>query len=236
MKIRQKYLILPFLFFVVIEAKSADLVPLNDAEMEGVTGQNAIQISLKMHNNVEVQDDNHVALSHCNTAPGTYNPCRLGMEFVDKERNWLVMKEFYGYLNLVDIRLEGVRLPSTSTAHTAYYDPDRFKREDGTCMIAGCDPRGLAAIEMTYPSAKGTGEYGDMLPFLNVGRMTVEVNDPGANYSDMTKPHTPDDISDFGFMQEQNEGIANAFRISDSTGQNANMQVRFDGRALIYGF
>jgi len=231
---------LPFYLFIwifaPIQVAAETLRPMQDEELEAVTGKNAIQLSLKMHNNVEVQDDNHVALSHCNTAPGTYNPCRLGMEFVDKERNWLVMKEFYGYLNLVDIRLEGVKLPSSSTAHSSYYDPDRFKREDGTCMIAGCDPRGLAAIEMTYTSAKGTGEYGDMLTFLNVGRMTVEVNDPGATYSDASNPHTPDDIADFGFMQEQNQGVANAFRISDSAGPNANMQVRFDGRALIYGF
>ena len=35
---------------------------------------------------------------------------------------------------------------------------------------------------------------------------------------------------------ENQSGVANAFRISDSSGPNANHQVRFDGRTLIYGF
>ncbi|WP_156107771.1 hypothetical protein [Alcanivorax nanhaiticus] len=206
---------------------------MNDYELGEITGQTAIQLSLRLHNNIEVRDDNHVALSHCNTAPGTYNPCRLGMEFVDKETNWLVMKEYYGYLNLTDIRLQGVVLPGSNTL---YHDEDRFKREDGSCMITNCDPSGLVAIQMDYPSGKGEGEYLDMRTFMNVGRMTVETNDPAATYSDASNPYTPDNLSDFGFMQEQNQGVANAFRISDSTGPNANMQVRFDGRTLIYGF
>ena len=72
---------------------------------------------------------------------------------------------------------------------------------------------------MTYPSSKGAGEYGDMLTFLNVGKMTVE-----------------QDGASLGFMEDNTQGVANAFRISDSLGPNANMQVRFDGRTLIYGF
>lgn len=220
------------LFTGIAEGRS--LQPLDDAELESVTGQNAIQLSVKLHNNVEIQDNNHVAMAHCTPNGVGYSPCRLGMEFVDKERNWLVMKQFYGYLNLTDIRLEGISLPSTNSV---YYDANRFKREDGTCMISGtCNPRGLAAIEMRYPSSKGVGEYLDMQTFLNIGAMVVEVNNPAASYSDAANPNRPDNVSDYGFMRDQTSGVANAFRISDSTGPNANMQVRFDGSTVIYGF
>ena len=229
--IKPLYLLLLLISGVI---KANDLSPMKDEEMGAITGQNAIQLSVKLHNNVEVQDNNHVAGAHCTPDASGYSPCRLGMEFVDKERNWLVMKQFYGYLNLTDIRLEGVSLPSSNTA---YYDPDRFKRADGTCLIAGtCNPRALAAIEMSYPSSKGSGEYQDMQTFLNIGAMVVERNNPGASYSDAANPHRPDAVADYGFMRDETAGVANAFRISDSSGPNANMQVRFDGSTLIYGF
>lgn len=213
--------------------KAESMQPLNDSEMEAVTGQNAIQLTVKMHNNVEVKDNEHVALSICSKDDNAYSPCRLGMEFVDKERNWLVMKQFYGYLNLTDIRFEGVTLPASNTA---YHDEDRFKRADGSCMIAGCNPKSLAAIEMSYLSSKGPGQYLDMQTFLNIGAMVVETNSSGATYSDGSNPHRPDAVTDYGFMRDQTQGVANAFRISDSSGPNANMQVRFDGSTLIYGF
>ncbi|MED5239836.1 MAG: hypothetical protein VX379_09705 [Pseudomonadota bacterium] len=234
--INQKNKLILLLFFLVMEGvKANSLEPLNDEEMESVTGQNAIQLTVKMHNNVVVSNDNnHVRGNHCVQDTNGYSPCRLGMEFVDKERNWLVMKQFYGYLNLTDIRLEGVSLPTTNTA---YYDEDRFKRADGSCMIAGtCNPRGLAAIEMRYPSSKGPGQYQDMQTFLNIGAMVVETNNPSATYSDGSNPNRPDAVADYGFMRDQTQGVANAFRISDSSGPNANMQVRFDGSTLIYGF
>ncbi len=232
-RITSKYIAL-LTALVVSLAQAGSLEPLNDAEMESVTGQNAIQLTVKMHNNVQVKDNEHVRLSMCDPNGAGYSPCRLGMEFVDKERNWLVMKQFYGYLNLTDIRLEGVSLPTTNTA---YYDEDRFKRADGSCMIAGtCNPRGLAAIEMRYPSSKGPGQYQDMQTFLNIGAMVVETNNPSATYSDGSNPNRPDAVADYGFMRDQTQGVANAFRISDSSGPNANMQVRFDGSTLIYGF
>lgn len=232
MKKIKSVLILPLLLITVV-CRAGAMQPMDDSEMGEVSGQNGIQLSVKLHNNVVVQDNNHVAGSQCTQVAG-YSPCRLGMEFVDKERNWLVMKQFYGYLYLKDIRLEGVSLPGSNTA---FYDSNRFKREDGTCMINGtCNPTGLAAIQMNYPASKGNGVYEDMQTFLNVGAMTVEVNNPAATYSDAANPDTPDLVADFGFMRDQTQGVANAFRISDSSGPNANMQVRFDGRTLIYGF
>ena len=103
--------------------------------------------------------------------------------------------------------------------------------------VGNCDgPYDLGAIEMRYPSSKGEGEYNDMRTFLNIGKMTVEVNKPGAAFSDPDNPHILDDVADYGFKQDETDGVANAFRISDSSGPNANMQVRFDGRTLIYGF
>lgn len=194
---------------------AGSLQPLSESEMGDIAGQSAIELSVKLHNNIELKNDLHEGLGHCQESGA--NTCRLALEFAGHEGHWLVMKEFYGYLELDGIRLEGVRLPATQTDH---YDATRFQREDGDCMIEDCDPSSMAAILMAYPGNKGPGVYQDMLTFMNVGRMTIEVDD-GA---------TP------GFLREENPGVANAFRISDSSGPNANMQMRFDGSAMIYGF
>ncbi|MBZ2188686.1 hypothetical protein K8B33_06240 [Alcanivorax sp. JB21] len=208
-----------FLFFFTALGSSAwaeSLQPLTEAEMGDISGQNAIELSLKLHNNIELKNDLHEGLAHC-YSPGSYNPCRLALEFAGHEGYWLVMKEFYGYLQLDGIRLEANTLP---TANTAYHDEDRFKRIDGQCMVEHCDPGGLAYIDMSYPDNKGPGQYLDMQTFMNVGRMSVEQDEAGVP----------------GYLLENQTGVANAFRISDSSGPNANHQVRFDGRALIYGF
>lgn len=191
------------------------LQPLSDLEMGEISGQNAIELSVTLHNNIERRDNFHEALSHCYSTG--YNPCRLALEFAGHEGHWLVMKEFYGYLQLDGIQLEARTLP---TANTAYHDEDRFRRIDGQCMVENCDPSGLASVEMSYPANKGPGQYLDMQTFMNIGRMSVEQDESGVP----------------GYLLENQSGVANAFRISDSSGPNANHQVRFDGRTLIYGF
>lgn len=199
-----------------LPANTSPLQPLTEAEMGDISGQNAIEISLTLHNNIQVKDNLHEGLAHCYSV-GSYNPCRLALEFAGHEGYWLVMKEFYGYLQLDGIQLEARTLP---TANTAYHDEDRFRRIDGQCMVENCDPGGLASIEMSYPANKGPGQYLDMQTFMNIGRMSVEQDESGVP----------------GYLLENQSGVANAFRISDSSGPNANHQVRFDGRTLIYGF
>ncbi len=187
------------------------MVPLNDNELQSVTGGDAIQLTLRLRNNVGEDNAPDIACG------GTPDPCRMGLEFVAREGNWLVLKEFYGSLAIEDVRLEGAYL---SNSGSSYRDLSRFEDADGNCLLSPCNPDGLPAIQMDYPFAKGPGEYRDMHTFLNIGRMAVEVDD-GA---------TP------GFMLDNNPGSALAFRMSDSASANGDMQMRFDGRAFLYGF
>ncbi len=191
--------------------KTDSMVPLNDSELQSVIGGDAIQLTLRLRNNVGEDNAPDTACG------GTPDPCRLGLEFVAREGNWLVLKEFYGSLAIEDVRLEGAYL---SNSGSSYRDLSRFEDADGNCLLSPCNPDGLPAIQLDYPFAKGPGEYQDMHTFLNIGRMAVEVDD-GA---------TP------GFMLDNNPGSAMAFRMSDSASANGDMQMRFDGRAFLYGF
>jgi len=187
------------------------MVPLNDNELQSVIGGDAIQLTLRLRNNVG--EDNTPDMA-CGGIP---DPCRLGLEFVAREGNWLVLKDFYGSLAIEDVRLEGAFL---SNSGSSYRDLSRFEDADGYCLLSPCNPDGLPAIQLDYPFAKGPGEYQDMHTFLNIGRMAVEVDDGP----------TP------GFMLDNNPGSALAFRMSDSGSTNGDMQMRFDGRAFLYGF
>jgi hypothetical protein len=187
------------------------MVPLNDSELQSVSGGDAIQLTLRLRNNVG--EDNTADMA----CGGTPDPCRLGLEFVAREGNWLMLKDFYGSMAIEDVRLEGAFLSNTGSS---YRDLSRFEDADGNCLLSPCNPDGLPAIQLDYPFAKGPGEYQDMHTFLNIGRMAVEVDDGS----------TP------GFMLDNNPGSALAFRMSDSGSTNGDMQMRFDGRAFLYGF
>ena len=200
-------------------AYSLDLEPMNDSELEAVSGGDAIQLTLRLRNNVGpdnsplYQADGETLL--CD--PATYNLCRLGLQFEGQDNTWLMLKEFYGSLLVEDMRLEGATLDSGGTI---YRDLSRFQGSDGGCLIDSCNPDGLAAIQVTYPFGKNPGEYSDLKTFLNIGRLAVE-------YDDGSTP---------GYLQNQNAGSAFAYRISDSETPNGYMQMHFQGRAMIYGF
>lgn len=187
------------------------MMPMNDHELQSISGGDAIQLTLRLRNNV---GEDNLPDTACG---GTPDPCRLGLEFVAREGNWLVLKDFYGSLAIEDVRLEGAFL---SNSGSNYRDLSRFEDADGNCLLSPCNPDGLPAIQLDYPFSKGPGEYQDMHTFLNIGRMAVEVDDG----------LTP------GFMLDNNPGSALAFRMSDSGSSNGDMQMRFDGRAFLYGF
>jgi len=192
---------------------ASTLVPLDDAELESVTARDGIMFDIRSRNNVDASN-NPIGCA------GLLNPCRMGMEFTDRPGKWLMIKDFYGTLNLNSLRLDAAFMPSVNTV---YYDPSRFLASDGvTCLVPGCNPNGAPGIQLSYPSlpSKAAGVYDDMVTFLNIGRLAIEF-DSGP---------TP------GYMQDNNTGSVFAFRASDSSATNADMRIRFDGRAVVYGF
>lgn len=196
--------------FVLCCAPVWALDPVDDAELAAVVGQEGVQLTLRLRNNV---DDNLNPVG----CSGLLNPCRLGLEFSGRDGIWLMLKDYYGYLSFNSIRLDGVLLPSTNTGHQ---NADRFRGLDGSCLISSCDPRSLRAVQVRYPNSKGVGEYNDMLLLMNIGRTALEF-DAGT---------TP------GFQRDAAAGSVLGFRMADSSGLNAPSRSRFDGNAYVFGF
>ncbi|MCK5875682.1 MAG: hypothetical protein KAG82_13380 [Alcanivoracaceae bacterium] len=200
---------LAVLLAVICQAVYA-LEPMEDDALSTVIGADGVQLTLRLRNNV---DDSGAPMG----CSGFLNPCRLGLEFSGREGIWLMLKDYYGTLSINDVRLESAVLPSTSTG---FQDASRFLDGSGTCLLAGCDPRGIQAVRISYPMYKGTGEYQDLLLLMNIGRTALEF-DNGL---------TP------GYLRDAATGSALGFRMADSSGLNAPSAARFDGAAYVFGF
>jgi hypothetical protein len=192
---------------------AGEMQQLTDDALADVVAQEGVQLTLRLRNNVDTANNP----INCT---GILNPCRMGIEFSGREGIWLMLKDYYGFLEINDIRLESGMLPSTSTG---YQDPDRFLSLAGDCLITACDPRGLRAVRVSYPFNKGAGEYNDFNIFINIGRVALE-------FDNASNPLEP------GYMRDAASGSVLGFRMSDSTALNAPSRSRFDGTAYVFGF
>ena len=156
------------------------LVPVDDNELAGITGQEGIAIDLELRINA---DSSGTPLSSLNDCSGAGNPCLLALQFGNRTAGggeWLAIKDLYGVMRLNDLQLDGTRLPSDSSD---YANPSRFLSQDGVCLIdsnqapGSCTPNGTLAAEFSFPETGGFNS--DIEWFLNVGRMSVQFGEEG---------------------------------------------------------
>ncbi|MZR62993.1 hypothetical protein [Alcanivorax sp. DP30] len=199
----------------VLGVKADNLRPLDDQEMAGIAGQagQGVQLTLMLRNNV---DDSGNPIG-CTS--GGLNPCRMGFEFSARDGIWLMLKDYYGELQINDLRIDNATLPGANTSH---FDADRFRSVEGNCLIAGCNPAGLLSLRTYYPFHKGVGIYNDVNLFTNIGRVALEYDD--------TLNNIP------GYMRDAASGSVLGFRSTDSQALNAPANMRFEGEAYVFGF
>lgn len=192
------------------------LAPLSDAEMQDVSGQQGVLFDITLRNNVSATN----TPIGCTVAIGTPNPCRVGLEFAARAGVTLMLKEFYGTLEVNDLRLDAGFMPATNTI---YYNPARFRDAAGTDLIAGANPASDAAILFTYPGADAQGTYNDLLSFMNIGRTWLE-------FDTTVAPITP------GYNRDTSLDSVLGVRLADSSALNAAARMRFLGTGYVYGF
>jgi hypothetical protein len=188
--------------------------PLHDDSLSGIHGAEGVQLTLRLRNNVD-SSGNPLGCT------GLLNPCRMGIEFAGREGIWLMLKDYYGVMELNDIRMEGARLPAVNTG---FFEPARFRNILGECLIDNCNPRNMPAVRITYPFSREPGLYNDMLLLVNIGRTALEFDNTAV------MPIVP------GYMRDAAAGSVLGFRMADSTYLNAPSRARFDGEAYVFGF
>lgn len=198
----------------------AEPAALDDAELAGVSGRHGVLLNISLRNNVNASG----TPSGCTLVINTPNPCRLGLEFAARGGVWLMLKEYYGTLEIKDMRLDAGFLPQTTTA---YADASRFRDASNNCLIlvAGCTPRSTSTtnfpvVKVTYPNADTPATYDDLHSFLNIGRAWLEF-DNGA---------TP------GYQRDTSSNSVFGVRMSDSRGLNHAADMRLKGTGYVFGF
>lgn len=189
---------------------AGEMSPLDDDALGNITGAEGVQLTLRLRNNVD-ESGGPIGCS------GLLNPCRMGLEFSGRDGIWLMLKDYYGVLEVNDIRLDGSDLPATNTS---YWNSERFKGTDGSCLLVGCNPAGLTAVKISYPFNKDPAQYEDVKLFLNIGRVALEFDQAA----------TP------GYLRDAASGSVLGFRASDSTALNSAASFRLDGEAYVFGF
>jgi hypothetical protein len=205
-------------------AQAEGLVALNDQEMAAQDAREGVLLNLSLLNNMTRNSSGALVPDSQCTASITANPCRMGLEIAQRG-TWFMAKEFYGSLQIKDLRMDSGFLPTTPSGFQNY---ERFKDKDtgGNCLLsgnpAGCNPAGMAAIQAGYPSSNDLTPtvYDDILSFMNIGRTWLEfTNGPTEGYMRDTSPN-----SVFGI------------RLSDSRALNEPAHMRFRGTAYVFGF
>lgn len=189
--------------------------PVTDESLDAIHGTGGVQLTLRLRNNIS---ESGAPEANCF---GGLNPCRMGIEFSGRNGIWLMLKDYYGVLEINDILLDGAELP---VANTTYLDESRFRNQQGACLIGSCNPAGTKALRVRYPFSKGQGQYEDMMLFVNIGRTALEFDDIA------TDPVTP------GYMRDNASGSVLGFRMSDSAGLNSPSRAKFMGDAYVFGF
>lgn len=185
----------------------AELAPLEEAGLGNVTGQAGIALDLESRINADSAGaalaslDNCVNTIKCNIAINVNNRNDGGGE-------WLVLKDSYARMKIRNLYLDSALLPSTNTAYT---NANVFRDGSGNCLIASCDPRGLQAMQISFPESNNNV---DIELNATIGRVAVEY---GAA----------------GYSLDQ-KGTFLGLRITDT--QQRAARIDLDGKAYIYGF
>ena len=186
---------------------AAGMVELTNDELSGVVGQEGVAVEFELRANADAQGQPLNPLCATDLAQ---TDCRLALQFTGRESEWVVLKGFYGSINIPALHLDSGRTPP---AATEFEDLDRFRDGDGTPLLA--TPHDIPALEVSFPQDIEIWN-------LTISGVSVEY-DTGSGSGFVP-----------GYMRNE-LGSFLGLKISNSVeGQPA--RITAEGRATIYGF
>jgi hypothetical protein len=160
----------------------ADMKPVDDLVLQGVTGQSGIAIGLELDINVvDINGDGLVDINNgqfqqvtgCGLGNFDSSPagtCRLALNFANRANEWLVLKDFYGSLRIDNLYLDGGYL-SAADSDPATYDSSKFFDSSGNCLLGngidcsdlstGVGFENLPAMVVRMPGSYSGGAFTD---------------------------------------------------------------------------
>lgn len=161
--------------FAVAVERVSGMVALADEVMQNITGQEGVSLDIEVRLNT---DANGVPLTTLSSCAGNNNPCKLGIAFNNRPNLWLMLKDYYGTINIPKLYIDKTNAPATVSA---YKDLTRFQDGAGGCLLGAgkttacvdADIQNQPALKLSAPGVTGTFEN-DILMNLFVGRVAIE--------------------------------------------------------------
>ncbi|MFZ5531740.1 MAG: hypothetical protein ACOY4U_11965 [Pseudomonadota bacterium] len=160
--------------------RSCSMVELADGVLQGIAGQEGISLDIEVRLNTDAAG---VPLASLGSCTGNNNPCKLALTFNNRPDKWLMLKDYYGTLNIPKLYLNKTNAPATVSA---YKDLTRFQDSAGNCLLGAgkasncldADIQNHPALKLSSPGATGTFES-DILANLFIGRVAIETGPTG---------------------------------------------------------
>ncbi|MFZ5699411.1 MAG: hypothetical protein ACOY9J_11965 [Pseudomonadota bacterium] len=196
---------------------SCDMVELEDGVLQGIAGQEGISLDIEVRLNTDAVGVPLASLSSCT---GNNNPCKLALTFNNRPDKWLMLKDYYGTLNIPKLYLNKTNAPATVSA---YKDLPRFQDSAGNCLLgagkasacADADIQNHPALKLSSPGFTGTFEN-DILANLFVGRVAIETGATGYN--------------------NDTNGTFLGLQLRDTSTSAPQARVDVDGHVALFGF
>ena len=157
---------------MLVHAQS--LQPLTEGEMEAVTGQKGIMVSIEYYYNSLPSDSSSTAFNEDGASNGCSTPgsvgsladqnCRFAMQLTNRETEWLVFKNGHASLVLNSLNLDAAILSDaygTSGSFASYFDATKFQDVDTSCLLpGGCTAANLSSTPgMRLHFSDSAGSY-----------------------------------------------------------------------------
>lgn len=219
----------------VMDRSYTRMVELEDGALQNIAGQEGVSLDIEIRLNTDAAGAPLASLDSCAGGTATApNPCRIAIAFNNRPGKWLMLKDYYGTLNIPKLYLNKTQAPTTVSA---YKDLTRFQNETGGCLLRGgkttaCVDADIAgdgtaalpphpALKLSMPGATGTFEN-DILVNLFIGRVAIEIDDTS------TTPTTP------GYNRDAN-GTFLGLQLRD-TNSARQAKIDIDGHIAMFGF
>lgn len=217
----------------VVAHNAYALEPLNDGEMEAVTGQRGILLSFQYYFNSHPDQAGaaNTGTGGCSAPNGGTSladtDCRFAVQITSRESEWLVFKNGHASIDVDKLAIDASVLGGSRGADAAYagwFDAAKFQDIDGvTCLLeAGCTTTAIsqmAGLRLSYPEGTNGENFGNVKFGMYFEGLAVEPNLGAPNGN--------------GWVGNQN-GSFMGLNVADNNGQQAN--IAFGGDFYLYGF
>lgn len=238
------------LMLLCFPVTASELQPLSDGELQAVTGQKGILISLEYYYNSSPTDNTSTAdfdesgqplagSSGCSPPDGSTSlasmNCRFALQLKNRETEWLVFKNGYASMAAYRLSLDAATLGESRGAdsvYSGYFDASKFQDVNGQCLLGAGNCTAsyiaeLAAMRTHYPETGGSYD---------------PATHQSSNYNDVrlglffeglaVEPNSA--ISTQDGWQRNNQGSFMGMKIGDNNGYQAG--IAFGGDFYLYGF